>query len=414
MHTSFKFAIYTFETEHWNRILFINKNIEQDYIKTFTNIIESINCTVNTTFIKYIECNYKEAKINSVYISVNAVKQDICDFVDHRINAYNIFQKLLTEPVKEPIKGDFIKDGPLDLNKIYPINLQKIPEQITIRKDLFLNNDLGDTPVILKSCCKDIKYIKDISDFDQLSINNGFDNRFDPLSINKGFDNGFDNNEMQLKSIYSCDLNNSIKIDTIRLVIYHTITDMIIIVDPSKIIDKILEDFEELELIYTVKNNIKLLKVIQAICLDEKFENITDAKNKVNDLANIFDTFLISKNILPTTSIVNSITEYINFNYIITSNKNDKIKAHVLLTEILQNVNGVPEERKLQNDLPSILSNMNIHKRRLKDGIYYYGLINKSDKKIKFSKELTDDTFAQYLNERKTLIKTKSFSTIST
>lgn len=438
-----KFAIYTFETEHWNRILFINKEIETIYIKTFTNILESINCSVNTKYIKDVECDSSEAKNCSVYISFNANEKDIFEFIDNKINAYNIFQNLLTEQVKDFNSTEqvtnFRGNGYIDKNwnksntNIYPINLQKIPENNTKKdtnsqnvpfglrkipiKDDKSKKDLGDKDVDINT--KDV----DIKDKDY--IDQDIKNKNDLESMLKGYNKGNDKETLTLsdrfddtdisnisnisynlydnsKLIRSDNFDNSLNFVSIQLILYHKITDTIILIEPSKTVNQIIQDFDDIELIYTIKNNDKLLKTVKAIYLEEKFIDIIDAKKKINDLASTFDTLFIDTK--PSIAFINSITEYINFNYIITDNKNDKIKAHSLLTEIIENVTDVPEEKKLQNDLANILSTMNIKKRRLKDGMYYYGLVNKSNKKIEFSENLTEEKFTDYLNERYTAV----------
>ena len=71
-----------------------------------------------------------------------------------------------------------------------------------------------------------------------------------------------------------------------------------------------------------------------------------------------------------------SIDTFINSNYIITDNIDNRIKASILFNEIYKFL-GKEENISLRNKLTNYLLDMGIKKKRYNDGIYYYGLQNK-------------------------------------
>ena len=163
---------------------------------------------------------------------------------------------------------------------------------------------------------------------------------------------------------------------------YNNQFNNIVIIDDYKDkmnIQEIKKIFPELELINKCQLNDNMILILT----NEIYIDFNDAKNKVNNLLN---------NNIEKISI-NEIKQLINKYFDISSDSNDiikftnifnKISCDIIINDKLSNY--------IKKQLPNVLLDLGLEKKRYSDGIYWYGLIPKKDIIVKLNNNLIIDT----------------------
>ena len=141
----------------------------------------------------------------------------------------------------------------------------------------------------------------------------------------------------------------------------------VVLENESYNIDSLLENFKDIKLIDK--------------CVTTPFKDFLHKKvfNNFIECKSMYDTL---KSTLPKetidTLIENQVKNYINWNYNITENVSDRIKALELYNLIKKEYNCTIDSRQFSK----ILLKLNLKKKRYQDGIYYYGLKKYNSKTI--------------------------------
>ena len=133
----------------------------------------------------------------------------------------------------------------------------------------------------------------------------------------------------------------------------------------------------------------------------EIFVNAEDAKMKINKMIN--DKVIDSK--LSIEEMKDLISKYFTIN----TNPENRVKFTNIWEIISSEIKvSEPYVSYLKRQLPMILEDLNLMKKRYSDGIYWYGLVKKNElkytisdnKEIKESGPIDENTFTTYLKER--------------
>jgi hypothetical protein len=167
--------------------------------------------------------------------------------------------------------------------------------------------------------------------------------------------------------------------------------------------NKINNLFPEINLLASVELENKKMETIKELNKDI-FVNYEDAKSRINRLLN--DKIIDSK--LSIDEIKGLIKKYFTIN----TNPSDCIKFTNIWTTISSEIK-VSESyiNYIKRQLPNILTDLGLQKKRLADGIYWYGLVVRNVNKLKpvnntfnyvkiSDKPVTDEDFNKYMAER--------------
>jgi hypothetical protein len=183
--------------------------------------------------------------------------------------------------------------------------------------------------------------------------------------------------------------------------------NLLIIVQPDDFIfhnSKILNLFPELNLLLSLEIENEKLETIKELNNDI-FVNYEDAKVRVNRILN--DKVIDSK--LSIDEIKNLIKKYFSIN----TNPQDCIKFTNIWNTISSEIKVSDSYvNYIKRQLPNILTDLGLQKKRLADGIYWYGLVVKNlddvkpvSKQFNYSKitdkPVTDDDFNKFMEQRK-------------
>lgn len=106
---------------------------------------------------------------------------------------------------------------------------------------------------------------------------------------------------------------------------------------------------------------------------------------------------------------IDSVKRFINTMYIITDDKEHKVKSSELLNKISKHVIGTTSNIGVKNKISKMLNEIGLKKFRLSDGYYFYGLKVKHNKEYFNNHELIksdfDDIYRNLIEERKEIIK---------
>ena len=162
--------------------------------------------------------------------------------------------------------------------------------------------------------------------------------------------------------------------------------------------------FQEFSLLFSnCKLNIskeERLKLTKEILVNED-----DAKTKINKMIN--DTIVDSK------LSINEMKELITKYFTITTNLENRVKFTNIWEIITSKLKiSEPYVSYLKRQLPIILEDLKLQKKRYSDGIYWYGLVKRDIisetnmlDEIKLSRPIDDNTYTNYLKERDNEIK---------
>ena len=155
------------------------------------------------------------------------------------------------------------------------------------------------------------------------------------------------------------------------------------------------------------KDNIDFIKMINTL-LSYNVTDENDLKKKNDLITNLYNQY---KNDMKTKTEFENIKDFITNSYDINDNINDKIKASDILTIIenyfckTNNTNFIKGDIHFRNKLSKYLTYLGLKKKRLSDGIYYFGLVLKDNTKYKnnckvdyYNDNLKDNKIKKYLN----------------
>jgi len=165
--------------------------------------------------------------------------------------------------------------------------------------------------------------------------------------------------------------------------------------DDIKYVEYLIKNFKDFELVkeYNKLDQKELDNIINYFHKRD-FETNEIMIKKINSFESLFDI-----NIDKTKdSITNEIEAYIRENYKIDIDPKNIIKANEILGKIILELQYFDKDRiKLSKDLSNILLHMGLKKKRMSDGIYYYGIVPKQSYFI----GNTDEKFKKTVEEHK-------------
>jgi hypothetical protein len=116
-----------------------------------------------------------------------------------------------------------------------------------------------------------------------------------------------------------------------------------------------------------------------------------DFKKRIDLITNLYNQY---KNDMKTKTEFENIKDFITNSYDINDNINYKIKASDILTIIenyyseTNNTNFIQGDISFRNKLSKYLTDLGLKKKRLSDGIYYFGLVLKDNSKYKYNNNI--------------------------
>ncbi len=142
-------------------------------------------------------------------------------------------------------------------------------------------------------------------------------------------------------------------------------------------IEYLTKNFKDFELVKTYsKLDKKELDNIKNYFHKRNFENNETIFKKINSFEFLFDINNNNKNDI----VYNEIEKFIRERYKIDNESKNMIKANEILGQLMLELQYFNKDKmKLTKELSSILLNMGIKKKRMADGIYYCGIISKSN-----------------------------------
>jgi len=163
-------------------------------------------------------------------------------------------------------------------------------------------------------------------------------------------------------------------------------------------VNYLVENFKDFELIKNYnKLNKKEMDDIRSYFHKRDFDTIELIKNKISSFETLFD---IEKECSSKDNTTLEIEYYLKYNYQIDNEPKNIMKASVILDAVLNDLRITCNDRlKLSKDISSILLKMGLKKKRLADGIYYYGIVAKPS--LINSDENTEERFKKVLEEHK-------------
>jgi hypothetical protein len=105
--------------------------------------------------------------------------------------------------------------------------------------------------------------------------------------------------------------------------------------------------------------------------------NINVVNNNVTDFYNLLS---VENDIsVSCDNIAGHVTEYLRKNFVIDDDPKKLMRATDIIDDIENNMSLVVKDKtKLRRDLSKILLNLNLNRKRLSDGVYYYGIVHKT------------------------------------
>jgi hypothetical protein len=140
-------------------------------------------------------------------------------------------------------------------------------------------------------------------------------------------------------------------------------------------VEYLTKNFKDFELVKTYSQlNIKDLENIKNYFHKRDFESNEIILKKINSFEFLFDMNNDKKNVIALTKI----EEFIRERYVINNEPKNLIKANEILGQLMLELQYLNKDKmKLTKELSSILLNMGLKKKRMADGIYYFGIVSK-------------------------------------
>ena len=163
-------------------------------------------------------------------------------------------------------------------------------------------------------------------------------------------------------------------------------------------VEYLTKNFKDFELIKTYcKLDKKDIDNIKNYFHKRYFESNETILKKINSFEFLFDINNDKKNNI----VHNKIEAFIRERYIIDNNAKNMIKANEILEQIFLELQYCYKDKiKLTKELSSILLNMGLKKKRMSDGIYYCGIVSKSNLFLS-SVGNTEEMFKKTVEEHK-------------
>jgi hypothetical protein len=139
------------------------------------------------------------------------------------------------------------------------------------------------------------------------------------------------------------------------------------------------------------KNNGDFIKMINTLLSYNMHDDENDFKKRIDLITNLYNQY---KNDMKTKTEFENIKDFITNSYDINDNINYKIKASDILTIIenyyseTNNTNFIQGDISFRNKLSKYLTDLGLKKKRLSDGIYYFGLVLKDNSKYKYNNNI--------------------------
>ena len=172
-------------------------------------------------------------------------------------------------------------------------------------------------------------------------------------------------------------------------------------------IEYLTKNFKDFELVKTYsKLDIKELDNIKNYFHKRNFENNETILKKINSFEFLFDINNNKKNNI----VYNKIEGFIRERYKIDNDPKNMIKANEILGQLMLELQYWNKDKmKLTKELSSILLNMGLKKKRMADGIYYCGIVLKSNGNIEeMFKKSVEEHKLQSLSEIMETLKINS------
>ncbi len=160
-------------------------------------------------------------------------------------------------------------------------------------------------------------------------------------------------------------------------------------------VDYLIKNFKDFELIKKYsKLDKKELDNIKNYFHKRDFENSEIIIKKINSFESLFDINNDKKKDI----INNEIEAFIRDKYRIDNDPKNMIKANEILGQVILELQYVDKDKmKLSKELSNILLHMGLKKKRMSDGIYYYGIVPTQS----YSTVTTDEKYKKVVEEHK-------------
>jgi hypothetical protein len=145
----------------------------------------------------------------------------------------------------------------------------------------------------------------------------------------------------------------------------------------TSFVEYLTKNFKDFELVKTYSQlNIKELENIKNYFHKRDFESNEIILKKINSFEFLFDINNDKKHDI----VTNEIEKFIRERYIIDNEPKNMMKANEILGQLIIELQYLNKDKmKLTKELSSILLNMGLKKKRMADGIYYYGIVSKQN-----------------------------------
>jgi len=152
-----------------------------------------------------------------------------------------------------------------------------------------------------------------------------------------------------------------------------------VVVEKVPLLEEIIRHFlVDISIVRSIK--VEKVSLLKSVFHQETFPSVLDVHEKFKNFETLNKTKPVDD------SIANLVCSYVRLNYNVSTDKDEAIKASLLVNDIYRNCYLDIEKLTLRNNLLGYLSELGIQKKRFKDGMYYYGL-----KYIHFAPTTTSD-----------------------
>lgn len=160
-------------------------------------------------------------------------------------------------------------------------------------------------------------------------------------------------------------------------VLYCVSQNIGIVIENQNIIfvEYLIKNFKDFELVKSYsKLDKKELDNIKNYFHKRNFENNDTILKKINSFEFLFDINNDNKN----NKVSNQIESFIRERYILNDEPKNMIKANEILEQVMLELQYFNKDKmKISKELSSILLNIGVKKKRMGDGIYYFGIVSK-------------------------------------
>ena len=230
------------------------------------------------------------------------------------------------------------------------------------------------------------------------------DNDTGLVSAEPSPDNSYSTLECEPVSLYSCKADEDGKVEQTnnlkcRILYCHSL-NMGVVIEKSevKFVNYLVQNFRDFELIKQYdKLSQSEVEEIRTYFHKREFDTVELITNKITSFENLFD---IAKEVIPKDKNALEIEYYIKDNYTLDNEPKNLMKASTILDAIILNLRlDCKDKLKLSKEVSTILLKMGLKKKRMADGIYYFGIVPKPS--LLNSDENTEERFKKAVEEHK-------------